>query len=109
MNKHQNLFDWIRPNVGTICFPKLKTEIGAEEFCDKVVTSAGIMVILSSVYDYGDRHIRVGFGRENFLEVLNAFDKFFIDRSFSLMSLTLRGRVEKRAKTKYEIYYRQSH
>ena len=82
MNKHQNLFDWIKPKAGTICFPKLKTEIGAEEFCNKVVSSAGIMVLPSTVYDYDDRHIRIGFGRENFPEALNTFDKF-ISTAFS--------------------------
>lgn len=76
MNKHKNLFDWIKPKAGTICFPRLKTKIGAEEFCNKVVASAGIMLLPSTIYDYDDRHVRIGFGRENFPEALNAFDKF---------------------------------
>lgn len=75
MDKHQNLFDWIKPTAGTICFPKLKTEMGAEEFCDKVVTSVGIMILPSTVYDYNDRHVRIGFGRENFPEALSVFDQ----------------------------------
>lgn len=76
MNKHQNLFDWIKPKAGTICFPKLKTQIGAEEFCNKVVASTGIMILPSTVYDYDDHHVRIGFGRENFPEALSAFDQF---------------------------------
>lgn len=74
--KYQNLFEWVKPKAGTICFPKLKMQMGAYDFCQKVVNEAGIMLLPSTVYDYDDGHIRIGFGRENMAEALEKFDEY---------------------------------
>ena len=66
-------FEWIRPQAGTIAFPKLKGSLKASDFCLKVVQEAGIMLLPSTVFDYGDQHFRLGFGRENMPEVLEVF------------------------------------
>lgn len=73
---HQDKFEWIRPKAGTICFPKLKTKTTSQEFCQKVVNEAGIMLLPSTVYDYDDRHFRVGFGRENMPEALSKLEEY---------------------------------
>lgn len=75
-SKYQDLFVWVKPKAGTICFPKLKMQIGAYDFCQKVVNEAGIMVLPSTVYDYDDKHFRVGFGRENMGEALGKLDEY---------------------------------
>ncbi len=67
---HRDRFEWVRPRAGTIAFPSLKGDIDALDFCQKVVRAAGIMLLPSTVYDYGERHFRVGFGRENMPEAL---------------------------------------
>ena len=36
----------------------------------------GIMVLPSRVYDYDDRHFRLGFGRENMSQVLKVFEEY---------------------------------
>ncbi len=78
-NKHENLFSWVKPKAGTICFPQLK--IGsAYDFCQKAVADANIMVLPSKVYDYDDKHFRIGFGRENFPKVLAKFEEFLAMR-----------------------------
>ncbi len=74
--KYQNLFEWVKPKAGTICFPKLKIQIGAYDFCQKVVDEAGIMLLPSTVYDYDDKHFRIGFGRENMAEALGKLDEY---------------------------------
>ena len=66
-------FEWIRPKAGTIAFPKLKGILLASDFCRKVVQEANIMLLPSTVFDYGDEHFRLGFGRENMPEVLEIF------------------------------------
>ena len=67
---YRDRFEWVRPQAGTIAFPRLKGSEGAYDFCQRVVTEAGIMLLPSTVYDYGDQHIRLGFGRENMPEAL---------------------------------------
>ncbi|MEK9179476.1 MAG: aminotransferase class I/II-fold pyridoxal phosphate-dependent enzyme, partial [Patescibacteria group bacterium] len=73
-NKH--MFQWVKPRAGTIAFPKLLVDISALEFCQKVVTQANIMILPSTVYDYDDKHIRLGFGRENMPEALAKFKEY---------------------------------
>ncbi|MDK2979973.1 MAG: hypothetical protein PWQ55_320 [Chloroflexota bacterium] len=74
--QHAELFSWNRPRAGTIAFPRLKAAQGAYAFCQKLVDEAGIMLLPSSVYDYDDQHVRVGYGRENFPEGLTALAQY---------------------------------
>lgn len=74
--KYHNLFSWIRPKAGTICFPKLLINKNSFDFCGNVIKEAGIMVLPSTVYEYDDKHFRIGFGRENLPEVLNKFEEY---------------------------------
>jgi aspartate/methionine/tyrosine aminotransferase len=74
--RNQELCEWIRPKAGTIAFPKLKSSSGATAFCRRTVSQAGIMLLPSTVYNYGDSHFRVGFGRENLPVVLERFEEF---------------------------------
>ena len=69
-------FEWIKPKAGTIGFPRLNGPMTASGFCRKVVQEAGIMLLPSTVFDYGDQHFRLGFGRENMPEVLEIFRDF---------------------------------
>jgi aspartate/methionine/tyrosine aminotransferase len=63
-------FEWVMPRAGTIGFAHLRKVISAEDFCQKVIQGANIMLLPSRTYDYGDRHFRLGFGRENMPEAL---------------------------------------
>lgn len=78
--KHTEMFSWVKPKSGTICFPKLLFNESASQFCERVVREAGIMLLPSTVYDYGNKHIRIGFGRENMPEVLGLFEDHLIKR-----------------------------
>jgi aspartate/methionine/tyrosine aminotransferase len=74
--RNQNICTWSRPKAGTIAFPRLKLKIGSIKFCRKVIEEAGIMLLPSSVYDYGDAHFRVGFGRETLPQTLERFQEY---------------------------------
>lgn len=37
---------------------------------------AGILLLPSTLYEYGDSHFRLGFGRKNLPEALSAFRNF---------------------------------
>lgn len=72
LKKHSDKFSWVKHKAGTIGLIKLiKGE--SLEFCKRIVDEQGIMLLPSAVYDYGDSHFRIGFGRENFPQVLSQF------------------------------------
>lgn len=42
----------------------------ASVFCERLVRDAGLMLVPSTLFDYGDRHVRIGLGRADFPEAL---------------------------------------
>ena len=59
------LFVWRRPKAGTIAFPRLCQE-GADDYCRRLIQEAGVLLLPASLYDFGDHHVRIGFGRQDF-------------------------------------------
>jgi aspartate/methionine/tyrosine aminotransferase len=66
----------VLPRAGSVCLARLETGEPASAFCKRIVEDAGIMVVPSSVFEFGDRHIRIGFGRKTFPDVLQRFEQF---------------------------------
>ncbi|WP_457557748.1 aminotransferase class I/II-fold pyridoxal phosphate-dependent enzyme [Candidatus Harpocratesius sp.] len=73
---YKDLFEWKKPRAGSITLVKLKNDISSDNFCKKVVDEAGILLLPSSLYEYGHSHFRLGFGRKNLPEALSAFRNF---------------------------------
>ncbi|MCK6585053.1 MAG: aminotransferase class I/II-fold pyridoxal phosphate-dependent enzyme, partial [Anaerolineales bacterium] len=72
--RHPDLFSWVRPRAGTMGFPKLlRGEI--EEFCDKVVREAGVLLLPGTMYDDTDNHFRVGLGRKNLPQAVERLEE----------------------------------
>src|SRR5439155_27181055 len=69
---HPELLTCTPPRAGSVCLGRLMTGERASVFCQRVVDGAGIMVLPSTVFDFGDEHIRIGLGRECFPEVLRS-------------------------------------
>lgn len=65
-----------RPKAGPIAFPRLEQGVGATEFCQRLRAAQGALLAPSPLFDAGDAHFRLGFGRSNFpagLEKLGAY------------------------------------
>lgn len=75
-SRRSDSFAWVRPSAGPIAFPRLLWNESADEFCDRLVREAGVLLLPSSIYDYGDRHVRIGFGRGNMPLALERLDAF---------------------------------
>jgi aspartate/methionine/tyrosine aminotransferase len=76
---NKQVFKFNRPIGGSICFPRFLGDQGAREFCEHLVRDTGIMLAPSTAFKYGDRHMRFGFGREYFPEVLGLLAQY-LDR-----------------------------
>jgi aspartate/methionine/tyrosine aminotransferase len=74
--RHAQRFAWVRPDASPIAFPRLLGAEGSDAFCDRLVREAGVLLLPSSCYDWGDRHFRIGFGRANMPEALARFEQF---------------------------------
>jgi aspartate/methionine/tyrosine aminotransferase len=75
MARWLDLFAWREPLAGPIAFVRLREE-GAAAFCQAAVRQSGVLLVPSTLFDFGDNHIRWGLGRRDFqngLSVLNAY------------------------------------
>lgn len=72
---HSSLFTWIRPQAGSMGFPKLlKGDV--EEFCDTLVKKAGVLLLPGTMYDDTENHFRVGLGRKNLPQAIERLEKY---------------------------------
>ena len=72
--RHQDRFDWTRPRAGPIAFPGLR-QGSAEAFCTEIREAAEVLLLPAGVFDAGDSHFRIGFGRRNLPEALRRVDE----------------------------------
>ncbi|MBN2777017.1 MAG: aminotransferase class I/II-fold pyridoxal phosphate-dependent enzyme [Bacteroidales bacterium] len=76
VEENSDLLDFYNTRAGSTAFVKLKSNLKSYEYCENLVNNSGIMMIPSEMFDYGSSHIRIGFGRENFSEVLSVWEAF---------------------------------
>ena len=68
-------FAWRAPLAGAIAF--LRFHPGdALAFCERLAGDGGVMLLPSSVFEWGDAHVRFGFGRRSFPEALAALESY---------------------------------
>jgi aspartate/methionine/tyrosine aminotransferase len=66
------LFSWVRPRAGSVGLARLRCTEGAHEFCRRLVEESGVLLAPSTVFRFGDEHVRVGFGRADLPEAVAA-------------------------------------
>jgi aspartate/methionine/tyrosine aminotransferase len=72
-SKYKDCFRWNRPIGGSVCFPRMLVCEDTFEFCEKMVKDTGIMLVPSRIFQYGNQHVRFGYGRENLSQVIERF------------------------------------
>jgi aspartate/methionine/tyrosine aminotransferase len=78
---YRDCLRWNRPTGGSVCFPRMLAVDDTFTFCEELVAEAGIMLVPSRAFQFGDRHVRIGFGRENLPDVIERFAAY-LDRRF---------------------------
>ena len=74
-------FSWVRPRAGSTGYARLPDSLpSAESFCDELVRSEGLLLLPSTVFQHGDRHVRVGLGRPGVHENLDRLARFLGSR-----------------------------
>jgi len=72
---HPSLFSWVRPQAGSMAFPRYLGG-SVEAFCDDLVKKSGVLLLPSSVYDDSDNHFRLGLGRKNLPQAVERLELF---------------------------------
>ena len=75
-SKYSDCMCWNRPLGGSICFPRMSLTDDTSVFCETLIKETGIMLVPSNVFQYGNHHVRIGFGREDFPEIIERFSTF---------------------------------
>ena len=77
--RHADLLAWVRPRAGSMAFPRLlKGDV--EEFCDRLVRQAGVLLLPGSAYDDSGNHFRLGLGRKNLPQAVERF-QVYLDKA----------------------------
>jgi aspartate/methionine/tyrosine aminotransferase len=63
------VFRWNRPQAGSVAFVGLRDR-SAREFCDRLVTEQGVLLLPGPSMGFDDHHARLGLGRRSFAEGL---------------------------------------
>jgi aspartate/methionine/tyrosine aminotransferase len=70
----KSLFTWIPPQAGSVALIEIK-QPSAQAFCEQLA-QAGFLLLPSKFMNFGDQHVRFGFGRQAFLTNLQALDEY---------------------------------
>ena len=78
-----NLFTWRPPIAGSIALVGLNRP-SATDYCHQLARDAGVLLLPSSCLGYGDKHVRMGFGRANFSRALAHYEEFLAEDNQTL-------------------------
>jgi aspartate/methionine/tyrosine aminotransferase len=73
--RYSSLFSWTPPKAGSMAFPKLLSG-DVEDFCDKLVRQAGVLLLPGTMYDESHNHFRLGLGRKNLPQAMLRLEEY---------------------------------
>jgi aspartate/methionine/tyrosine aminotransferase len=82
-NRNNDFIDYYKPNSGSTAFVKLKINIPTIEFSENLVKETGIMLLPSETFEYGNKYVRIGFGRENMPLALDQLEIYINDKKIN--------------------------
>jgi len=69
-------FRWVRPRGGPVGFPELLGGVPIDRFAEDLVEAAGVLLAPGSIFGHRANHFRLGFGRTDMPQALEAFEAF---------------------------------
>jgi aspartate/methionine/tyrosine aminotransferase len=73
--RHRDLFEWVPPRAGPIGFPRFLGEGDVREWCERVASECGVLLLPGDVYDEPG-HLRMGFGRASLPQAVERLDAY---------------------------------
>jgi aspartate/methionine/tyrosine aminotransferase len=75
---YPTLFNWLKPDGGSIAFPAWTGPGSVESFCQAALDEQGVMIVPGSLFDFPGQHFRLGLGRLNFGEALARVRRYLL-------------------------------
>lgn len=75
------LVSWQPPQAGSVALARIGIEGGTAAMCERLVAETGAMLLPSSVFGWGDEHVRLGLGRAGFAEGLDVFESWLASQT----------------------------
>lgn len=72
--RHPRTLAWTPPQAGSVALVRVDAPEGATALCERLVAETGAMLLPSTVFDFGDAHVRLGLGRAALPEGLDVLD-----------------------------------
>lgn len=81
VDEHPEHIEWVRPEGGMVCFPRLKSPRPTTEIARELVQQKQVFILPGETFDM-PHHARVGFGLEpsDFDEAMNRWSAFLNGR-----------------------------
>ena len=80
-----DLVDWVRPQAGTVGFPRLDPRIPVGLFAEDLARREGVLILPGTVYGHDGNHFRLGLGHRDLARGLDALARA-LDRERSRLS-----------------------
>ena len=74
--RHNDRFSYYEPLAGSICYPKLEGSVKVNEFCEDLARKNEVMLLPCDVYGEDNNRFRLGYGRRNLPEALEALESY---------------------------------
>ncbi|MFK8066942.1 MAG: pyridoxal phosphate-dependent aminotransferase [Gammaproteobacteria bacterium] len=72
MLKENDVFDFVLPEAGSVCFPLLKNNISASDYAEKLIKKHYLTVLPNHLFSTDQNGFRLGFGYKNNIDNLNS-------------------------------------
>ena len=76
MKDYSKHFSWVRPKGGCVGLISYNNPESVDNFCHRLVQSEGELLMPGAIFEMTSNHFRIGFGRQNFPEVLAKLKTF---------------------------------
>jgi aspartate/methionine/tyrosine aminotransferase len=76
----EGVLEWVRPLGGSTAFPRFVPGVDVDALADDLREREGVLILPGTLLDHPGGHFRIGFGRTDFPEALERFNRYLEGR-----------------------------
>jgi aspartate/methionine/tyrosine aminotransferase len=76
IDRWPDLFEWVRPQAGTVGFPLLRSPTPVDRFVKELLKQESVLLLPDNIFNHPDNRFRIGFGRKSLPEALERLSQF---------------------------------
>lgn len=75
-DRWKGLFEWVRPQGGTVGFPQLNAPMPVGQFVDDLAEQEGVLLLPGSFFNFPGNRFRIGLGRHTLAAAVERLDDY---------------------------------